>query len=58
MNRFIVVKGLSDLPSGTSGAEVANWLVVDTTAAAVYADCGDSQGRANTTAAALNAYVV
>ena len=55
--RFIVVRGLTDLPNGVAGSEVANWFVVDTTGSVVYADCGDSQGRANTTAAALNAYV-
>jgi hypothetical protein len=55
MDRFIVVRGLN---TTLSGSNTANWMVVDTTSSEVFADCGDVQARANTTAAALNEYVV
>lgn len=53
MSQYIVVRGLSDVALSSQGT-VANWLVVDTTALVVIADCGDNQTRANAIASALN----
>lgn len=54
MNRYVVVKGLYDVPQPSHGGNQANWLVVDLTSPAVVADCGDNQSRANNVAQALN----
>lgn len=50
----MVVKDLSDVPDQQMGHDVSSWLVVDLTGLYVVANCGDSQGRANKVAQALN----
>ena len=57
MNRYTVVRGMTDVENSVQGNNLANWLVVDlaSNVMAVIADCGDVQGYANKTALALNA---
>jgi len=55
MNRYVVVRGLYEISeTGINAGNVANYLVVDLTALAVIADCGDMQSRADKVALALN----
>ena len=57
MNRYTVVRGMTDVENSVQGNNLANWLVVDLSSnvMAVVADCGDVQGYANKAALALNA---
>ncbi|MFF0822399.1 hypothetical protein ACFYUR_18715 [Micromonospora haikouensis] len=55
MTRYVVVRGLYAADAGAAVGDTSNYLVVDLTGGMVMADCGDSAGRAQKVAQALNA---
>jgi hypothetical protein len=56
MNRYVVVRALNAMDSGSPVGSTANYLVVDLTQYGVVADTGDYQPTADKVATALNAY--
>jgi hypothetical protein len=54
VNRYVVVRDLHGADAGSTIGDTADWLVVDLQNTFVIARCGDSVGRAEKVAQALN----